>query len=65
MGLAAIQVAAEYKQEKLLEYTADFDESWLLLEVGGPHQSQWIEPSASPARKGLRRISLAFLWWTG
>ena len=52
-GLEAIQAAAERKQRKLLEYHGEFDQRWLLLEVGGPHQSQWIEPSESARSQGI------------
>jgi hypothetical protein len=52
-GLGIFEDAARTKAEDLSKYSAEYDECWLLLSVGGPHCAQWIEPSSTACSRGI------------
>jgi hypothetical protein len=51
LGPAA--AAARKKAQGFPRYRGQFDERWLILQVGGPHPSQWIEPTEERCAAGI------------
>ena len=52
-GLPAIEVASKEKAKALPMYKSRFDQCWLLLDAGGAHRQQWIEPSEEACAEGI------------
>ena len=53
-GLTSFQELATRKAKDLPRYADRFDQCWLLLSAGGPHQAQWFEPSQTACATGVK-----------